>query len=92
MKILHEYDFAGQHYGLVELDNGDKVEIQDDDPLKKAAEMQAAGMFARIEFQPPLPEAGNLLEKCSDEDLLAEVKKRMDDGRLALTIQWVGKE
>ena len=92
MKILNEYVFCDQKYALIELDDGSKIEIQADDPLAKAAEMEKSGAFkAQIPMAiDPEPVTAKDLSAIGDNDLLAEVKKRTDTGKLTLMVRWIG--
>lgn len=69
MKLIHEYDFAGSHYGLVEFDDGSKVEIKHRDPLAKAAEMLSVGAFTPQGTPDPVR---TILMSCSDRELVDE--------------------
>ena len=72
MVILREYNFNGRHYGLVELDDGSRVEIKDKDPLAKAAAMQLAGAFAPIIVVPK----EKVLVDFSNAEITVEIEKR----------------
>jgi hypothetical protein len=74
MRILDEYDLGGQHYGLVELDNGSKVEIQDKDPLARATTMTAAGIFSVS--MPAVESNGKTIVDFSDAEITMEVSRR----------------
>jgi hypothetical protein len=71
MKILHEYDFCNNHYGLVELDDGSKVEIQDSDPIKRAKEMQNSGAFSAV-----VAPSEKTIADFSDVEIVAEIDRR----------------
>jgi hypothetical protein len=72
MRLIREYDFNGRHYGVVELDDGSRVEIKGADPLARAQEMQTAGVFSpQVEVV-----VGKRLSDFSDSELLAEVSSR----------------
>ena len=71
MEIIHEYDFAGHHYGLVELDDGSKIEIKDPDPLARVAVMVKTGAFAVVE-----PPREKILSDYTEDELVAEIQAR----------------
>jgi hypothetical protein len=67
-KILHEYDFAGKHYSLIQKDDGTKIEIQGKDPIAILSTMPAD--------LPPQGPLEKTIVDFSDDELTLEIDRR----------------
>jgi hypothetical protein len=76
-KILHEYDFIGQHYSLIQKDDGTKIEIQGKDPIAILSTMPA-------DLPPQSPLEKTLMD-FSDDELTLEIDRRASLERIPET-------